>query len=930
MKKNEKSRDELLRENENLRLRAEQAEAALEASFKGELDAIVSPSSGKATLPTFPTMTYISRIFIEEMAEGAIVTDEKGTINYCNENCAALLGRPKSELIGSKFSAYVAERSKATYTSYFGVYERERRSVSEMYLLCSEDREVPVALSITPLAFQDVSPLCLTLYDLREERDRVRQIVEERDRFETLFNHIGEGIFIASLSGEIIELNRTAHERLGYSREDLLGKLLNEIDSPPYAEKTGQRIEELNSSGKLTYETEYVCSNGERIPIECHAKIVRFEGSKVILTVARDITERTNTEFALRQSEVRYKSLFESIRDAILVADTKRKIVACNSAFSSIFGYTIEEIRGKDSSYVYASKEQAEEMGTALKRNFDEHKPFLFTVNYRKKSGEVFLGETGVHYLKDEKGRVNGFIDLIRDVSEKREAEKALKSSQEFQCALISTSPVAIHGIDIEDRIIFWNESCERIFGWKEKEVLGEFLPSIPEECKESQRSLLSRVLSGEKIFDIEVERQRKNGERFYGSLSAAPLYNSDGVLRGVVATIADVTEKKKLEEQLLLTQKLEAVGRLAGGVAHDFNNMLMVIKGFSQIVRNKTDPEAAAYGHLMEIEKAVRRAADLTNQLLAYSRKQELHIESVDINTVLEASRKMLEQLIGENITIRMTTDHSVPLIRADINQLHQIIVNLATNARDAMPAGGTLEYLVEPAEFGDASKTDPRIIAPGTYVRLRVRDTGEGMDEDTVSHLFEPFYTTKSIGEGTGLGLATTYGTVKQLNGYIFCTSEKGKGTEFSLYFPVTEERESEAMELEGAPWSLSGDETVLLVEDEQMVRDALSVTLRERGYNVLEAAEGRRAWELFQESKNEIALLISDVIMPGESGIELAKRFIVEAPSLKMIFLSGYSETNEDTMVGLTNQWKRFQKPIDPDELMYEVRKLLDAQE
>ncbi|MDZ7792156.1 MAG: PAS domain S-box protein [Spirochaetia bacterium] len=676
----------------------------------------------------------------------------------------------------------------------------------------------------------------------------------------------------------MIEVNRTAHERLGYSREELIGQPLAKIDSPVHAAKIAERVEELSRLGTHTFETEHVSQTGKVIPTEVHARLAHFEEREAVFAVARDITERKQAELALTRSEARYRILFDSIRDAILVADTERRIIDCNTAFSTIFGYTLEEIRGRHVSYVNENQEQFAEIERDIKENYNEHRPYPYTVNYRKKSGEIFPGETGIYYLKDEGGTVNGFVGLIRDITERKETENALKSSEEFQRVLISTSPVAIHGLDVEDRIIVWNESCERVFGWKAEEVLGNTLPTIPEERKQEHRTLFSRVLSGEKLFDIEVERKKKNGELFFGSLSAAPLYNSDGVLRGVVAAMADVTARKKLEEQLRLTQKLEAVGRLAGGIAHDFNNMLMVIKGFSQIVRKKTDPEAAEYGHLMEIEKAVKRAADLTHQLLAYSRKQDLDIVNVDINTVLEASGKMLERLIGEHITVSMVLDHSVPFILADINQLHQMIINLATNARDVMPDGGNLEYIVETAEFSEASQKknrDTRIIASGTYVLLRVRDTGEGIDEETIAHMFEPFYTTKKIGEGTGLGLATIYGTMKQLNGYIFCTSEKGKGTEFSLYFPAAEGREPEAMELEGAPWSLSGDETILLVEDEEMVRESLSLTLRERGYTVLEAAEGRRAWEYYQERKSEIDLLITDVIMPGEAASNSQKR-------------------------------------------------------
>ncbi|MFO7850099.1 MAG: PAS domain S-box protein, partial [Spirochaetia bacterium] len=756
----EVNREELLRENERLRLRVEQAESALEAAFRGEIDAVVPRVDQNTHIYTHPEMTYIAQTFIDEMAEGALVTDGSGVIRYCNESFLELIGSGKNEIIGSELITHVAANSREVFTSCLrGAAGVEKKKCEETRFVNKEQKEIPAGVSIIPLVYEGVFRLCITLYDLSEERRREKQLVTEKDKFETLFNHIGDAVFIHSLEGRILEVNEAACTRLEYSREELLKKNISEIDSPRFKELFPVRGAEVHKKEGALFETAHIARSGRTIPIEIHAKIISFAGREAVLSVARDIGERKKAEKALQKSERRYRDLFDSIRDAILVADTERKIVDCNAAFTSIFGYTLEEIRGKPTEYVYENEEQFAEMGSAIKANHEANKPFLYTVNYRKKSGEVFPGETGVFTLMNEHGETTGFIGLIRDVS-----------------------------------------------------------------------------------------------------------------------------EKKELERQLILSQKLDAIGRLAGGIAHDFNNMLMVIKGFAQIIRKKTDPDAHEYGHLMEIEKAVKRAADLTHQLLAFSRKQELVFESVDINSVLEASKKMLDRLIGENINLTIFTDPKIPLIRADINQLHQIIMNLATNARDAMPSGGELVYRVEEAEFSTVADEHSRIISPGKYVLLRVSDTGGGMDADTVAHLFEPFYTTKKIGEGTGLGLATVYGTVRQLKGYIFCESEVGKGSEFLLYFPVGDEK-IEADEMEPAPDKLTGDEVILLVEDEDMVRESLGLTLREQGYSVLEAEDAEAGWNIFQRKSQEIDLLITDIVMPGESGIELASRIQAVAPELKI---------------------------------------------
>ncbi|MDZ7793180.1 MAG: PAS domain S-box protein [Spirochaetia bacterium] len=797
-------REELLKENERLRLRVRQAEAALQAAGMGkELGAVVPGTAQNAHIDSPSEMTHIAQAFIDEMVDGALVTDKSGVIAYCNESFCKLLGYGKDEIIGSKLTSYFAANSKVLVTTgLIEVSGGSKKKCQEVQIVGKEEKEVPASVSIIPLVFEGLLHLCITLYDLSEERRREKQLVSEKEKFETLFNHIADAVFIHSLEGQILEVNEAACTRLEYPREEFLKKNISEIDSPQFKSLFSARVADLQKTGDALFETVHIGRSGRAIPVEVHAQVIRFEGRKVVLSVVRNTGDRKKAEKALRKSESRYRDLFDSIRDAILVANTDRIITDCNAAFTSIFGYTLEEIRGKPTEYVYENKEQFAEMGEAIKKNNDEKKNFLYSVNYRKKNGQVFPGEARVYYIKNEYGEITGFIGLIRDV-----------------------------------------------------------------------------------------------------------------------------TEKKELETQLFLSQKLDAVGRLAGGIAHDFNNMLMVIKGFAQIIRKKTDPEAVEYGHLMEIEKAVKRAADLTHQLLAFSRKQELVFENVDINSVLEDSKKMLDRLIAADINLDIISDPKVPLIHADMNQLHQIIMNLATNARDAMPSGGNLVYRVEEAEFFKTTKEHSRIIYPGKYVVLRVTDNGEGMTADTVAHLFEPFYTTKKSGKGTGLGLATVYGTVKQLKGYIFCDSEVGKGSEFSLYFPAVE-GEISAVEMEEAPEKLTGEEVILLVEDEDMVRSSLGLTLREWGYSVLEAEDAETGWELFQRRSSEIDLLITDIVMPGESGLELAARIQAVSPEMKIVFMTGYSEGNMDKWEGLLEGWKRFEKPIEPDELVYELRKFLDS--
>jgi len=374
---------------------------------------------------------------------------------------------------------------------------------------------------------------------------------------------------------------------------------------------------------------------------------------------------------------------------------------------------------------------------------------------------------------------------------------------------------------------------------------------------------------------------------------------------------------------------KLESLGRLAGGVAHDFNNILMVINGFATLLEKRMDPGSEDFAFLVEIKKAGQKAAELTRQLLAFSRKQPMTIETTDLNSIIRDAVRLLDRIIGENITLKMQLDPSLHLIRCDISQIDQIIINLATNARDAMPDGGTL--LFETRNFGidEVRKCPYQVMNPAEYVLLHVKDTGLGMDRETRQFIFEPFYTTKTGAKGTGLGLATVYGTIKQLEGYIFCESQPGEGTDFFIFFPLSEEQGSvTAEEMQFAPDSFHGTETILLTEDEDTVRSVIKQNLEGYGYTILEARNSAEALELIRSGRHGIDLLITDVLMPGKSGVELAFEVNSLIPGLRILFISGYNEDSFDKLKDLPARWKLIQKPIKNEYLIFIIRSLLES--
>ncbi len=459
-------------------------------------------------------------------------------------------------------------------------------------------------------------------------------------------------------------------------------------------------------------------------------------------------------------------------------------------------------------------------------------------------------------------------------------------------------------------------------------------LPAFLMTCRQTVRYpviLLIRDTNPERLFRLLDSGAMDCVHTGKDSLSRIPL-TVQRVLRdwAVLKRIERVPDAGfRINDGQRQLNKLESLGRLAGGVAHDFNNIIMVINGFASLLEKRMEPGSDDFSFLTEIRKAGQKAAELTRQLLAFSRKQPMTIETTDLNSIIRDAVKLLNRIIGENIALEMRLDPNLHLIRSDISQIDQIIINLATNARDAMPEGGTLSF--ETRNFGsdEVRKSSYHVMRPDDYVMLHVSDTGVGMDQHTQQNIFEPFFTTKPGTKGTGLGLATVYGTIKQLEGYIFCESQSGKGTEFFIFLPLSREQPSAGSEeMPFAPDSFHGTETILLTEDEEMVRSIIRQNLEAYGYTILEARNAAEALELMRTGAHRIDLLITDVLMPGKSGVELAYDVNTLNPDLRILFISGYNEDSFDKLNDLPARWKLIQKPIKNEYLIYIIRSLLES--
>jgi two-component system, cell cycle sensor histidine kinase and response regulator CckA len=510
----------------------------------------------------------------------------------------------------------------------------------------------------------------------------------------------------------------------------------------------------------------------------------------------------------------------------------------------------------------------------------------------------------------------------------RKDIASVLHKNEQMVEALLASASQAIISVDKSGRIVLVNARTQELFGYPAQELMGAqieiLLPDASKVSHEKQRSAYFQNPHVRPMgIGMELAGRRKNGSEFPVEVSLSFVRTEEGMF--AIAFVSDISQRKNLEEQLMHAQKMEAVGRLAGGVAHDFNNMLTVIAGYNQMMLDHLSPLDPVRGYAEEVLKAADRAAALTNQLLAFSRRQVVQARVFNVNATLVNTEKMLRRLIGEDVDLSLKLSPEVGNIKADPGHIEQVIFNLATNARDAMPGGGHLTIETASVYLDDTYTKTHLGVEPGRYVMIAVTDTGEGMDLDTKRQIFEPFFTTKEKGKGTGLGLATVYGIVKQAGGDIWVYSEKGRGTTFKLYFPSVTQPALESSDANGSR-PIAGNETILVVEDEQGVRELTAKMLKRMGYSVLTAAGGPEALELVRRHAGEIAMLLTDVIMPNMNGMQLAEELRRLRPEIKVVYVSGYTE-NTIGHHGSTDDGAAFiAKPFNREELGRKVRSVL----
>jgi len=645
---------------------------------------------------------------------------------------------------------------------------------------------------------------------------------------------------------------------------------------------------------------------------------------------------------ANESNRARIENLLNSSSEGFLGVDLQGRIIFANPAIEVLTGHSVSALieRPIDDLLV-----ELVEPGTSgfpqsssnIRRSLaapDE--TYEGEAIFRRQDGRQLIVEYGTSPLKD-RTELSGIVLTLTDITKRKRAEEALKASEERFRSFAQSAVDAIISADHEGSILSWNKGAEVVFGYAEAEVLGQRLTLLmPERYREAHARGLERMRAGgaPRVIGktVELHGLRKDGAEFPMELSLSTWKTGDVTFYGGI--IRDASERKRAEEalrsseeQLRQSQKMEAIGRLAGGVAHDFNNLLLVITGYSDLALSRLEAPQLQ-NEIEQIKKAANRAASLTRQLLAFSRRQMLVPKELDLNGVITDMHKMLHRLIGEDINIVTLPGSSLGQVKADAGQIEQVILNLVVNARDAMPKGGRLIIETANVELDEAYSRGHVDVRPGPYVMLAVSDNGSGMDAATKARLFEPFFTTKEQGKGTGLGLATVYGIVKQSGGNIWVYSEPGKGTTFKVYLPQVQHVDQTVESAPITPPASHGFETILLVEDEENVRTLVAGILESRGYAVLKAQNGAEALRIFREQGDAIQLMITDVVMPQMGGAELAGHLATLRPQLKLLYMSGYTD---DAIVhhGVLEAGKAFlQKPFTPEALARKVREVLDG--
>ena len=651
----------------------------------------------------------------------------------------------------------------------------------------------------------------------------------------------------------------------------------------------------------------------------------------------KEILDLRRIKAELRSSEERFQSIFNSMKDIYFEVDLNGNLAHFNPAVCEAYGYTADELTGMNNRQ-YATPKTAKRMFQIFHQLYLTGKPVDITdYEILAKDGKRHFLEVSAYLIKDGDGKPIGFRGIGRDVTEKVKAEETLKKgriryrelfkeahrAEELYQSLLNSSPDAIILLDVNLQVQFVNPAFTHIFGWALEEMKNDKIIYIPKPLKEPFAVLIHKVFDQDHpIHGYETQRYTKDGRLLDVSISASRFLDHAGDPAGVLLILRDISEVKRYQWHMQQAQKMESLGTLAGGIAHDFNNLLMGIQGRLSLLMLHKDPGDADCKHLKEIEEYVIRAADLTRQMLGIARSGKYEVKPTDLNDLIK-KQNILFGRTKKEITIHEALDAALLAVEVDQRQIEQVLLNMYVNASHAMPDGGEL-YIRTANVLLDKSRTDPYDLEPGKYIQISITDNGTGMDQATLKRVFEPFFSTKDRGRGTGLGLASAYGIIKNHDGFITVYSEIGKGTTFNIFLPAS----SKAAEMEAIfdQEIIEGKGAVLLIDDEQMILSVAEEMIQALGYEVTVASDGQKGIDIYRENHGRIDMVILDLIMPGMGGAEAFDHLKAINPDVKVLLSSGYSINGQASAIMKRGCSGFIQKPFSIQELSRKVSEVM----
>ena len=880
------------------------------------------------------SLEQFKRLF-ERAPLGYQSLDENGRFIEVNQAWLEILGYRRDEVIGKPFGNFLLPDEKKRFEYYFQRFkavgeilggEFEMRKKDGKTILVSFHGKIGKGsdggFQQTHCIFIDISERLKMETALKESETLLRSIIRS----------IPDLIWLKDIQGVYMTCNPRFERFFGAREADIVGKTDYAFVDADLADffRDHDRAAIAKGVPSMNEEEVIFAADGHREILETiKTPIYTSDGDLLgVLGIGRDITKRKQEEEDRRRSDARYRTLFDYAPYGMVIADRESYYLDANPRICQMLGYTRDEFIGLHASDIVVPDE-VEHIDPAL-REIESPSDHNRTWRFRRKDGSTFYADVTATTMPD-----GLLLGVIRDSTAQQRAAAELRESEKKLRLFIEHAPAALAMFDRHMHYLAVSRRWIADFDLADRQIIGrshyDLFPEIPDRWK----AVHARVMAGEAARSEEDVFERLDGQVQWLQWEVRPWFRADGTVGGIVIFSADLTERKhmeaeraKLQAQLLQSQKMESVGRLAGGVAHDYNNMLSVIIGYAELVLEQIDPNDQIYEDIIEIHQAGKRSMDITRQLLAFARKQTIAPRVIDLNETMEHSLKMLRRLIGEAIALNWHPRTDIWPVYIDSGQVDQILANLCVNARDAIADTGTITIATNHGTLDEAYCAKHTDCVPGDYVMLTFSDSGHGMPQETLNKIFEPFFTTKAVGTGTGLGLATVYGIVKQNRGFINVYSEPGKGTTFTIHLP--RHRGAPIIDAEEVVEAIprGRGETVLVVEDEAAILNVARQILVGLDYHVLLAGTPAEALALAHDHDGEIALLVTDVIMPGMNGRELADRLQTDFPDMKTLFMSGYT-TDLIAHHGVLDEGVNYlQKPFSKWGLAVKVRKSLEG--